>query len=441
MKALPPPNGAAAGRKLSLRRHLIAGTCVIALLVGTFGGWAATADLSGAVIAPGTVVVDSSVKSVQHPTGGVVGALNVREGDRVKAGDVLITLDETETRTDLKIVTDNLDELAVRRARLLAERDGEPTITYPDDILKRKDEPHLAFALSGESKLFETRRQGNKAEKSQLREQIAQLAQEVRGLEAQLTAKDHEAALVAEDLGRLQDLWSKNLVSVLRVTEMQRAEVQLEGARGELTAQIASTKGRAVETELQILRIDQDLRNEVGKEIADIRAKTTELEQRKVEAEDRLRRTDIRAPLDGIVHELEVHTVGGVVKAGETLMYIVPNADTLVVEARVTPEEIDRVGPNQNVRLRFSAFDQRTTPEIDGKVARISPDVTEDERTGRSYYTVRVIANAGEIASLGAGKLMPGMPVETYISTGERSPLSYFLKPLTDQMNRAFRDG
>jgi HlyD family secretion protein len=441
MKALPPPERAAAGRKLSLRRNLAVGACVIALLVGTFGGWAATAELSGAVIAPGTVVVDASVKSVQHPTGGVVGALNVREGDHVKAGDVLIILDETETRTDLKIVTDNLDELAVRRARLLAERDGEATVTYPEDILKRKDEPHLAFALTGETKLFETRRQGNEAEKAQLRERIAQLEQEVRGLDSQLAAKDREAALVAEDLGRLQDLWSKNLVSVLRVTEMQRAAAQLEGMRGELTAQIAATKGRSTETELEILRIDQELRNEVGKELADIRAKATELEQRKVEAEDRLRRIDIRAPLDGTVHELAVHTVGGVIQAGETLMLVVPNAAALVIDARVTPEEIDRVQRDQDVRLRFSAFDQRTSPEIDGKVERISADVTEDERTGLSYYTVRVIASPGEIASLGAGKLMPGMPVETYIRTGERSPLSYFLKPLTDQMNRAFRDG
>jgi HlyD family secretion protein len=441
MKALPPPERAAAGRKLSLRRNLIGGACVIALLVGTFGGWAATAELSGAVIAPGTVVVDSSVKSVQHPTGGVVGALDVREGDHVKAGDVLITLDETETRTDLKIVTDNLDELAVRRARLLAERDGEATVTYPEDILERKDEPHLAFALTGETKLFETRRQGNEAEKGQLRERIAQLEQEVRGLESQLAAKEQEAALVAEDLGRLEELRSKNLVSVLKVTEMQRAAVQLEGTRGELTAQIASTKGRSAETELEILRIDQELRNEVGKELADIRAKATELEQRKVEAQDRLRRIDIRAPLDGVVHELAVHTVGGVIQAGETLMLIVPNADALVIDARVTPEEIDRVQRDQAVRLRFAAFDQRTTPEIDGKVERISADVTEDKRTGLSYYTVRVIASPREIASLGAGKLMPGMPVETYIRTGERSPLSYFLKPLTDQMNRAFRDG
>jgi HlyD family secretion protein len=441
MQALPPPGPAATGRKLSLRRNLIAGACVIALLVGSFGGWAATAELSGAVIAPGTVVVDSSVKSVQHPTGGVVGALNVREGDRVKAGDILITLDETQTRTDLRIVTDTLDELAVRRARLLAERDGAATIAYPDDILKRAEEPHLAFALTGETKLFETRRQGNEAEKAQLRERIAQLGQEVTGLEAQLEAKDREAAIVAEDLQRLEELRAKNLVSILRVTEMQRAAIQLEGTRGELTAQIASTKGRAVETELEILRIDQELRNEVGKELAEIRAKATELEQRKLEAEDRLRRIDIRAPLDGVVHELAVHTVGGVIQAGETLMLIVPKADALVVDARVAPDEIDRVRPDQDVQLRFSAFDQRTTPEIDGKVERISADVTEDKRTGATYYTVRVLASPGEIARLGDGKLMPGMPVETYIRTGERSPLSYFLKPLTDQMNRAFRDG
>jgi HlyD family secretion protein len=441
MKSLPAPERAVTGRKLSLRRNLIAGSCVIALLVGSFGGWAATAELSGAVIAAGTVVVDSSVKRVQHPTGGVIGVLNVREGDRVEAGDVLITLDETETRTDLKIVTDNLDELAVRRARLLAERDGEASIAYPDEILKRKDEPHLAFAMTGETKLFETRRQGTEAEKAQLRERISQLDQEVRGLDAQLAAKHREAALVAEDLGRLEELRAKNLVSVLKVTEMQRAAIQLEGLRGELTAQIASTKGRSAETELEILRIDQELRNEVGKELADIRAKATELEQRRVEAEDRLRRIDIRAPLDGVVHELAVHTVGGVIQAGETLMLVVPNADALVVDAKVSPEEIDRVRPDQDVRLRFAAFDQRTTPEIDGKVERISADVTEDERTGLSYYTVRVIASPGEIATLGEGKLMPGMPVETYIRTGERSALSYFLKPLTDQMNRAFRDG
>ncbi len=428
-------------RKRSLRRNLLAGTCVIAVLLGTFGGWAATAELSGAVIAAGTVVVDSSVKKIQHPTGGIVGVLRVEEGDRVRTGDTLITLDETQTRTNLRIVTDNLDELGVRRARLLAERDGVAEIAFPADLLQRAEEPQLAFALAGETKLFEARRQGRDAQRAQLRERVAQLDQEVQGLEAQLAAKVRENALVLDDLKRLEDLRAKNLVSILRLTEMQRMAAQLDGVRGELTAQIASTKGRSAETELEILRIDQELRNEVGEDLADVRAKAAEFEQRRLEAEDRLHRVDIRAPLDGTVHELAIHTVGGVIQPGETLMMILPHADALVIDARVTPDEIDRVRLGQEVQLRFSAFDQRTTPEIGGEVLRISADVTEDRRTGIPYYTVRVLSSPAEIARLGAGKLMPGMPVEAYIRTGERSPLSYLLKPLTDQMNRAFRDG
>jgi HlyD family secretion protein len=429
------------GFDASLRRHLIAGFAVIALLAGGIGGWAATAQLSGAVIAGGSIVVDGSTKKVQHPTGGVVGDIRVREGDEVAAGDVLAVLDETQIRANLRIVTDSLDELSARQARLVAERDGAAKPAFPADLLARTGDARIAGLIAGEQTLFDTRARARDGLKAQLRERVAQLEQEAAGLKAQADAKRRSRDLSAEELKGLDELRAKNLVSVNRVNELARAIAQLEGEIGQITAQIAATNGKAAEVGLQILQVDQDLRNEAGKELAEIRARATELVQRKVEAEDRLKRVEIRAPIDGVVHELAIHTVGGVIQPGETLMLIVPRTDVLTVEAKVAPREIDRVRAGQTVSLRFTSFDERSTPVIEGKVDRVAADVTEDKRTGLTYYTVRIHVPTGEAARLGSGRLMPGMPVEAFIRTQERSVISYLLKPLTDQMSRAFKDG
>jgi HlyD family secretion protein len=425
----------------SIHRHLRAGTALFVLLTGGVGGWAATTEISGAVIAPGALVVDSNVKKVQHPTGGIVGELRVRDGDRVKAGDILIRLDDTVTRANLAIVTKGLDELTARRARLEAERDGQEGVTFPDDLLKRASDPQVAHVIEGERKLFELRRSARMGLKAQLRQRVDQLGEQTNGLTLQEQAKAQEIVLIQRELKGAHELWAKNLMPITKLTSLEREATRVEGERGDLVASIAQLKDKVSETELQIIQIDRDLASEVGKDLREAEDKIGELVERKVSAEDQLKRIDIRAPQDGTVHQLTVHTVGGVITAnGEAIMLIVPDGDHLVVEAKVAPQDIDQLRLDQEATLRFSAFNQRTTPEIIGTVSRISADVTTDQRTGQSYYTIRIALTAEEIARLGDVRLVPGMPVEGFIQTGERNVLSYLVKPLRDQITPAFRE-
>jgi HlyD family secretion protein len=426
----------------SIRRHLVGGVAVVVFLVAGVGGWASTTELSGAVIAPGMLVVDTSVKKVQHPTGGVVGQLNVRDGDRVKQGDVLLRLDETVTRANLSIVTKNLDELAARQARDEAERDGADRITFPEDLLERaKASPEVARLIAGETKLFEIRRNSREGQRAQLRERVAQLQQQIDGLTQQTRAKQTEIDLIQPELEGVRELWKKGLVQINRVTSLQRDAARLEGERGQLIAATAEAKGKIVETELQILQIDQEMRSEVGKELAEIRGKTSEFVERKVAAEDQLKRIDIRAPQDGIVHQLSVHTVGGVITAqGEPIMLIVPEADALRVEAKIQPQDVDQLHIGQRALLRFSNFNQRTTPELNGAVSLISADVSHDQKTAATFYTIHIKIPPEEIKRLEGLRLVPGMPVEAFVQTSPRTVMSYLVRPLQDQLMRAFRE-
>jgi HlyD family secretion protein len=430
----------AAEARRSIRRHVIVGLSVVFVLVCGVGGWAATTELAGALIAPGSVVVDSNVKKVQHPTGGVVGELRVRDGDRVKAGDVVVRLDETVTRANLAIVTKGLDEMTARKARLVAERDGADHVTFPPDLLKRQNEPDAGSAIASEKKLFELRRNSRDGQRAQLRQRVMQLQEEAAGLTAQQAAKTREITLIERELVGVRDLFQKNLIQINRLTQLEREATRIEGERGQLVAAIAQSRGKQAEIELQILQIDSDLSSEVAKEIRDVDAKLGEFVERKVTAEDQLKRIDIRAPQDGTVFQSNVHTVGGVITAGDAIMLIVPDADKLTVEAKVNPQDIDQLQLGQPTLLRFTTFNQRTTPEIWGNVARISADISTDQRTGMSYYTVRIALPPEEIARLGEVRLVPGMPVETFVQTGQRTVMSYLVKPLYDQITRAFRE-
>jgi HlyD family secretion protein len=423
----------------SIQRHLLGGLAVVALLAGGVGGLAATTELSGAVIAPGSLVVDSNVKKVQHPTGGVVGELRVRDGDKVQAGDIVVRLDETITQANLAIVVKSLNELQARLARLEAERDNVDSIRFPAELLARASDPDAARSMTGERNLFEFRRSARAGQKAQLRERIAQLKEEIQGLTGQVAAKKRETELIGQELEGVRDLWRKNLVQIQRVTALERDAARLEGERGQLIAATAQAKGKISEIELQILQIDQELRSEVAKDLREAQGKIAELVERKVAAEDQLKRIDIRAPQKGMVHQSTVHTVGGVITAGEAIMLIVPEADVLTVEAKLAPQDIDQVRVGQSAALRFSAFNQRTTPELNGVVSRVSADLTTDQRTGAAYYVVRITLSESEIGRLDGLRLVPGMPVEAFIRTGERTVLSYVTKPFTDQINRAFR--
>ena len=421
------------------RKPLLIGVAACLLLVFGIGGWAATTQLSGAVIAPGKLVVDTNVKKIQHPSGGVVGELLVKEGDRVKQGDVVVRLDGTQAKANLGIVTKSLDELAARQARFEAERDNDRTVQFPYELTWRKRDPEIARLMSGEQKLFEIRRTARDGQKAQLKEQIKQLHLQIEGTQAQEAAKGKELALLAQELEGVRTLWKQNLVPISRVTTLERDSARMEGERSALVASLAQSRGRIAELELKVHQIDQDLSTEVGKELAEIRAKRSEMTERRVAAEDQLKRIDLVAPQDGRVFQRNVHTVGGVIQAGEPLMLIVPDSDTLIVDAKVAPHDIDQIHLGQHAVLRFGAFNQQTTPEVNGEVVHIGADVTQDDKATEPYYSVRIRVAEGELSRLKGLQLLAGMPVESFIETTPRTVASFLVKPLTDQLARAFR--
>lgn len=430
----------ASDEQLSIRRHLLGGLVVALVLTGGIGGWAATTELSGAVIASGSVVVDSNVKKVQHLTGGIVGELLVRDGQRVRGGDVVLRLDETVVRANLAIVDKGLNEMYARKARLEAERDRAEEVRFPASLLARSSEPDVAQAVDSERKLFELRRTARVGQKSQLKQRIAQLEEEIGGLVALQDAKSEEIRLIMTELEGVRELWKKNLIQLTRLTALEREAARLKGERAQSIATTAQSRGKISETELQIIQIDQDLSSEVAREMREVDSKIGEFIERKVTAEDQLKRIDIRAPQDGTVHQLTVHTVGGVVTPSDPIMLIVPHSDLLSIEAKVSPQDIDQLRLGQTAGLRFSAFNQRTTPEITGTINRISADVTADQRSGQNFYTIRIATDEKELARLGEVKLVPGMPVEVFAKTYDRTVISYFIKPLHDQVMRAFRE-
>lgn len=431
------PSPADATRR-AIRSHLAAMAGAVMILAVAVGLLSAKTELSGAVVAAGWLVVESNVKKVQHVVGGAVGELFVREGSRVSEGDILVHLDETVAKANLAAITKSLWDLAARTARLEAERDGSAEITFPNDLLDAAAGPAIARVVTGERKLFELRREALLGQKAQLGERVAQLVDEIRGLTEQTEAKGEEIRLVQNELAGVRELWEKKLVAITRFTAMERDAARLKGERGQLIAATAQAKGRISELRIQILQIDQNLRSDVAKELSDIRAKVAELMEKKVAAEDLLQKLDIRSPQNGTVQDLVVHARGSVVNAGEQIMLIVPEADALVVEVRIPPQDIDQVQLNQEAVLRFPNFNQRTTPELNGTVIRIAPDVTRDEKLATAYYLARIRMNTDNLDA--ETKFVPGMPVDVFVRTRDRTLLSYLVKPLTDQATRAFRE-
>jgi HlyD family secretion protein len=428
--------------EFDLKKRLLVGVGLVLAVVLGVGGWAGTAPLTGAVIAPGQVIVDSNLKKIQHPTGGVVGEIRVKGGDYVEAGTVLLRLDDTQTRANLGIIVSQIVELMGRRARLEAERDGAHDVVFPIGFgaispMDVRDERHV---IAGERRLFEARSRSAEGRKAQLRSRIGQLDSEIAGLKKQEKAKSRELSLVKDEINRLAILHKKQLLPATRMLAMERDATRIEGEHGALLAQIARAEGQITEIELQILEIDETIRTEAQKELRDLESRLAELNERRIAAEDMLRRVELKAPQSGVVHELAVHTVGGVIAPGDTVMSIVPKDDQKTIEVRLMPTDIDQVTIGQPAVLRFPAFNQRTTPEVNGKIARLAADVSMDPKSGISYYTARVSIAEDEIAKLGDMTLMPGMPVESLIKTSERTALSYLAKPFADHLSRTFKE-
>jgi HlyD family secretion protein len=421
-----------------LRRPLAAGLVLSALIVLAVFGWGSVANLSGAVIASGIVVVDGNSKKIQHPHGGVVRQILVRDGSRVAAGDVLVRLDETQTRAALGVVTAQLIELIGRKARLAAERDNLADLSFPPEL--GSGSPEAERVAGGERRLFQARLASTESQKAQLRERINQYEEERNGLLLQNSAKVRESALIAEELSRVNDLYQRNLLPVTRLLVLQREETRIEGEIGTLKAQAARLAGQIAETRLQLIAIDQNRFSDAQKELREVEGRIAELKERKIVAEDQLRHVDIRSPIDGDIHELSVHTIRGVINPAEQLMLVVPTDAQLNVEVRIPSSDIDQLNTGSPAALRFTAFNQRTTPEVKGTVTRISPDAVRDGQSAQYYYVARIAPDEGEIARLGQHKLIPGMPVEAFIETAPRTALSYFTKPLTDQLARSFRE-
>ena len=424
----------------SIDRHLGFGAIAAAILVFGAGGWAATTELSGAVLTTGTVVVNGNVKSVQHPIGGVVKEISVRNGSVVQRGDIVVRLDDDVARADLALIDNALDALSVRQARLAAERDGKLVIDPTPAMIQRLGDPSLAAFIQSETIYFESRIQARDGLRAQLRERIEQLREQIEGLALQTSAQEDALALIHDEIAGLEQLFAQKLTTLSRVVELKREAATMSGTLGQLMAETASSKGRIAEIELQIIQIVQDMRNEVTKELRETTEKIAELTQRRIGALDQLKRIDIRAPHDGVVHELAVHTVGGVIAAGETIMLIVPGEEGLAIEVKVAAQDRDQLHMGQSALLRMSAFNQRTTPELQGEIEVIGADLVEDVRTGLQYYPVRINLDDSERERLGNNRLAPGMPVEAFIQTGYRTIFSYLTKPLADYLAKAFRE-
>jgi HlyD family secretion protein len=333
-----------------------------------------------------------------------------------------------------------LDQLEIRKARLLAERDNAGRIVLAPEIITRAGKAEVAQTIASEQALFELRLETREGQKAQLGERLTQIADEVTGLTEQRNAKQREIALVEKELIGIRKLWESRIIAIDRLTVLERDAARLKGEVAQLTTSIAQAKGRASEVKLQIHQIDHELRSGVAAELREVESKIAELIERKIAAQDQLQRVDVRSPQEGAVHELVVHTEGGVVAAGEALMYIVPLADRLSIDARILPHEIDQLTPGQGVVIRLSAFNQRITPELAGSLATLSADLTFDQRTGESFFKARVVLPLEEIGRLKGLTLTAGMPVEVFFPTRSRTILSYLLKPVTDQMLRVFRE-
>ncbi|MGA8137430.1 MAG: HlyD family type I secretion periplasmic adaptor subunit [Pseudomonas gingeri] len=425
----------------SLSRHVRLGAISLVMLLGGSLAWGALTDLSGAVIAVGTVAVEGSVKNIQHPTGGVVAELLVKEGQQVAAGDVLLRLDATLPAASQAIVSKSLNQAWARQARLVAERDNAGDVIVPQELLARMSMDDARLVMASERQLFLDRRAAREGQKKQLRERVQQLNETIFGHDIQQKTKSEEIELIDKEYQAVKILFDKGMMTLDRINALARGIARLRGERGQLMASIAEARGKIAETELQRLQVDQTFRSEVSQELRDLLARQGELVEREITANDQLKRIDIIAPIAGRVQQLSVHTLGGVISPAESLMQIVPLDDELLVEAKVSAQDIDQITLGQAATLRLSAFNRSTTPELKGSVVRLSADLITDERTGAGFYRAGIRISKEEMGRLSGLTLVPGMPVESLIKTGDRTVLSYLFKPISDHAQRAFREG
>lgn len=418
-------------------------------LVGlVFGGlllFAHSQKIAGAVLAAGSVVTESEARLIQHHEGGIVRQIHVKNGARVQRGDPLVELDTHIVRASLTSVLQQLEEGYASQARLLAERDGRPTLSRPAEPLARgqsaaSDAARLARIYAGQQRLMDARLKSLRGTRQRLDRQIGHIRRQIEGIGQQVRAKQTELALLEAQIESEAALAEENYLAQHRLMASRRLRARLAGELGELISQRAGAGERISQREIQKLRLVEEYWAGVLRELQQVRSDIAQLEQQRIQAQDILTRTLIRAPGDGVVHNLGVHTQGGVVRPAEVIMELVPADDSLVIDARLLPVDIDRVAPEQAARVRFPGLDQKHTPELAARVVSVSPDLLQDELTGMPYYSARLRLSSDELQRLNGKTLLPGMPVDVMIQTGSRSILSYFVKPVTDQMTFALRE-
>lgn len=430
-----------AKRSWSARRHLIIGFLGLLVLVGGFGAWSVTTNIAGAIVASGQLEVEQNRQVVQHPDGGVVSEIFVKEGNTVKVGDLILRLDGSILRSELAIVEGQLFELMARRARLAAERDDATKVVFNAELQQMAAErPDVAEQLDGQLRLFEARRDTLARQIEQLGEQRKQIESQIQGIEAQSVALTEQVKLIEQELADQQELLDKGLAQASRVLALQREEARLKGQVGELIANRGQSRERITEIAIESLRLSAAKREEASTQLRDIGSQELELAERRRALTEQIARLEIRAPVAGIVLGLQVNTPNSVLRPADPVLHIIPQDRPLVIAAQVPPFHIDQVHPGQEVELVFSAFSTRTTPQLKGRVSQVSADAFQNQETGQSFYRAEIMLEPGEQEKLVGLTLIPGMPVEAFIKTDDRTPLAYLIKPFTDYFNHAFRE-
>ncbi|MCE8512395.1 HlyD family type I secretion periplasmic adaptor subunit [Ruegeria pomeroyi] len=429
-------------QEISARKPIILGLIGLVVLVGGFGTWAVLSQIAGAVVAGGQIEVDRNRQVVQHLDGGVVAEILVDEGDTVPEGQTLIRLDANLLTSQLLITEGQLFELMARRGRLEAERDSNSEIIFDDELLEAaRARAEVAELLDGQERLFRARQESVTKETEQLEKRRGQIGNQIEGIVAQQRSRRSQLELIEEELTSQQSLLDKGLAQAGRVLSLERTKAELEGSLGELIASQAQQEGRITEIDIEILKLGTRQREEAITRLRDLQYRELELAEQRRSLLEQLSRLDIKAPVSGIVYGLQVHTPRSVIRPAEPVLFLVPQDRPLVIAAKVETIHIDQIHVDQPVTLRFSALDQRLTPELIGTVMQISADAFVDEASRASYYRVEIELNEGETDKLPPGAaLIPGMPVEAFIRTADQSPIYYLVKPLADYFTKAFRE-
>jgi HlyD family type I secretion membrane fusion protein len=424
----------------SIRTPVYLGLLIIVVFFGLFGGWAALAPLNSAALAKGVVSVESKRKTVQHLEGGIIDKILVKAGDKVKAGQILIRLDDTMAKAKLDLLQGRMNSALALEARLKTEREGKTKIDFPDSLIANKDDPRIAEVITGQKNIFDARRESMSGKKSILKLRIAQIAEEISGLKGQIRANDTQIRLIKSEIADVSGLVKKGLAPKPRLLRLERRLAEIRGGRSKYLADIARSKQTIAETTLQISELRTKMINEVTKQLQDVRNKQLDLLEKIRAAKDVLRRIDIRAPRNGTVVNLQVHTSGGVIGPGEPLLDIVPMDDQLIIEARINPKDIDVVHPGLEAQVRLTAFSRRRFPPLEGRVMTVSADTLTDKRTGISYYLARIKLAGNAARILGITNILPGMQAEVMIITGTQTLLKYLFRPVDSTINRALRE-